>query len=78
MDISGPEMASHFIEEVKVHGDGWRIIPRNASNQRKASMPLLAFTQSIQINNSIANEIQHTYIQILDHPANWPMTPILT
>lgn len=47
MDISGPEMSSHFIEEVKVHGDGWRIIPRNASDQRKTAMPLLAFTQSI-------------------------------
>nr|WP_088327996.1 alpha/beta hydrolase [Bacillus cereus] len=76
MDIAGPEMSSHFIEEVKVHGDGWRIIPRNASNQRKTAMPLLAFTQSIEINNSIVNEIPHTYIEILDHPANWPMTPI--
>ncbi|PHB05558.1 alpha/beta hydrolase [Bacillus wiedmannii] len=76
MDISGPEMSSHFIEEVKAHGDGWRIIPRNASDQRKFAMPLLAFTQSIEMNNSIVNEIPHTYIEILDHPANWPMTPI--
>lgn len=22
------------------------------------------------------NEIPHTYIEIFDHPANWPMTPI--
>ncbi|HFK1548102.1 alpha/beta hydrolase [Bacillus anthracis] len=76
MDISGPEMSSHFIEEVKVHGDGWRIIPRNALDQRKVAMPLLAFTQSIEMNNSIVNEIPHTYIEILDHPANWPMASI--
>lgn len=35
MDISGSEMSSHFIEEVKVHRDGWRIIPRNASIKEK-------------------------------------------
>ncbi|WP_428994109.1 hypothetical protein [Bacillus cereus] len=62
MDISGPEMSSHFIEEVIVHGDGWRIIPRNALDQRKDAMPLLAFTQSIEMNNSIVDEIPHTYI----------------
>lgn len=76
MDISGLEMSSHFIEEVKVHGDGWRIILRNASDQRKAAIPLLVFTQSIEMNNSIVNEIPHTYIEILDYPANWPMAPI--
>lgn len=73
MDISGTEMSSYFIEEVKVHGDGWRIVLRNASDQRKVAMPLLVFTQSIEKNNSIVNEIPHTYIEILDHPANWPM-----
>lgn len=76
IDISGLEMSSYFIKEVKIHGDGWRIILRNASDQRKATMPLLAFTQSIEMNNSIVNEIPHTYIKILDHPANWPMAPI--
>ncbi|KEK26334.1 alpha/beta fold hydrolase [Bacillus gaemokensis] len=76
MDISGPGMATHFIEEVKLHGEGWRVLPRNASDKRKSAMPLLAFTQAVEMQNYKVNEIPHTYVEILDHPENWPMTPI--
>ncbi len=34
MDISGPEMAAHFIEEVKVYGEGWRVLPRNTIDEK--------------------------------------------
>lgn len=76
MDISGPKMATHFIEEVKLSGEGWRILPRNASDKRKSAMPLLAFTQAIEMKNPKVDEIPHTYVEILDHPEHWPMTPI--
>lgn len=76
MDISGPEMASHFIEEVKLHGEGWRVLPRNATDPRKSAMPLLAFMQAIEMKNPQVSTIPHTYVEILDHPEKWPMTPI--
>lgn len=76
MDISGPEMAPHFIEEVKLHGEGWRVLPRDTADQRKSAMPLLAFTQAIEIKNPKVNEIPHTYVEVLDNPEHWPMTHI--
>ncbi|WP_459499311.1 alpha/beta fold hydrolase [Bacillus sp. C1] len=76
MDISGPGMAAHFIEEVKLHGEGWRVLPRNEADPRKSAMPLLAFTQAVEMKNPQVDKIPHTYVEILDHPKSWPMTPI--
>ena len=45
MDISGPEMAAHFIEEVKVHGEGWRVLPRNTTDE-KISDVIVGFTHN--------------------------------
>ncbi len=76
MDISGPEMAAHFIEEVKVYGEGWRVLPRNTIDEKKSAMSLLAFTQSVEIKNSKAQLIPHIYVEVKDNPKHWPMTPI--
>ncbi|WP_019421964.1 alpha/beta fold hydrolase [Paenibacillus sp. OSY-SE] len=74
--ISGPHMAEQFPKDAQETGDGWKIHPRATSDWRKSPMTLLSFTEPVDINHPEAAHIPRTYIEVLDNPEQWPMTPV--